>query len=82
MALDYRVTGPWAEPEVDKLMDECQDKNMIDKDEYPQTAEIEKRCVNILSRLYHSPEKGDGCGCSTIGGYKPSSSAIPLALAN
>src|SRR5690606_6368881 len=29
----------WAEPEVHKLMDECMDKNMIDKDEYPQTAE-------------------------------------------
>ena len=24
----------WAEPEVHKLMDECMDKNMIDKDEY------------------------------------------------
>eukprot|EP01047_Picozoa_sp_COSAG01_P109201 COSAG01_NODE_38087_length_494_cov_1.425316_1_plen_97_part_01 len=31
----------WAEPEIHKLMDECMDKNMIDKDEYPQTAEIE-----------------------------------------
>lgn len=26
----------WAEPEVHALMDECLDKNMIDKDEYPQ----------------------------------------------
>ncbi|CAE7829090.1 clsA, partial [Symbiodinium microadriaticum] len=31
----------WVEPEVHKLMDECLDKNMVDKDEYPQTAEIE-----------------------------------------
>ena len=33
----------WAEPEVHRLMDECLDKNMIDKDEYPQSAEIESR---------------------------------------
>ena len=29
----------WMEPEAKKLMSECFDKNMIDKDEYPQTAE-------------------------------------------
>ena len=28
---------------------------MIDKDEYPQTAELEMRCVNMLSRLWNSP---------------------------
>jgi glutamate decarboxylase len=57
----------WVEPEVHKLMDECIDKNMIDKDEYPQTAEIEARCVNMLANLWNSPEKGDGVGCSTTG---------------
>jgi glutamate decarboxylase len=31
----------WIEPEVKQLMDESADKNMIDKDEYPQTAAIE-----------------------------------------
>lgn len=36
---------------IHKLMDDCIDKNMIDKDEYPQTAEIESRCVNILANL-------------------------------
>jgi glutamate/tyrosine decarboxylase-like PLP-dependent enzyme len=25
----------WVEPEIRKLMNECLDKNMIDKDEYP-----------------------------------------------
>ena len=35
----------WMEPEAEKLMAECASKNMIDKDEYPQTAELEKRCV-------------------------------------
>ena len=39
----------WEEPEVHKLMDECIDKNMVDKDEYPQTAEIEARCVHMLA---------------------------------
>ncbi len=34
----------WMEPEAEKLMAETFDKNMIDKDEYPQTAEIERRC--------------------------------------
>ena len=40
----------WMEPQAERLMAECFDKNMIDKDEYPQTAELEMRCVNILSR--------------------------------
>ena len=40
----------WMEPQAEKLMAECFDKNMIDKDEYPQTAELETRCVHILSR--------------------------------
>ena len=31
-------------------MAECLGKNMIDKDEYPQTAELESRCVNILGQ--------------------------------
>jgi glutamate decarboxylase len=39
----------WVEPEVHKLMNECIDKNMIDKDEYPQTAEIEGRCVHMMA---------------------------------
>ncbi len=59
----------WIEPEAQQLMSESFDKNMIDKDEYPQTAEIEMRCVNIISELFHarSDEKENACGCSTIG---------------
>ena len=45
----------WMEPEADMLMAECAAKNMIDKDEYPQTAELEKRCVNILGSLWNAP---------------------------
>jgi len=57
----------WMEPEAKQLMAETLDKNMIDKDEYPQTAEIEKRCVNILADLWHVPGDGDAVGTSTIG---------------
>ncbi|MBW1596313.1 glutamate decarboxylase [Streptomyces sp. JJ38] len=57
----------WAEPEVHRLMDVCLDKNMIDKDEYPQTAEIENRCVHILADLWHSPAGEAPMGCSTTG---------------
>ena len=35
----------WEEPEIHQLMDDCIDKNIVDKDEYPQIAEIEARCV-------------------------------------
>ncbi|MBB1254376.1 glutamate decarboxylase [Streptomyces alkaliterrae] len=57
----------WAEPEVHKLMDECLGKNMIDKDEYPQTAEIESRCVHLIADLWHAPAGADTAGCSTTG---------------
>jgi glutamate decarboxylase len=57
----------WLEPEVHALLDECIDKNMVDKDEYPQTAEIESRCVSMLSHLWNSPHPGDTIGCSTTG---------------
>jgi len=57
----------WADPEIHRLMDECLDKNMIDKDEYPQTAELEARCVHMLADLWHSPEAANTMGCSTTG---------------
>jgi glutamate decarboxylase len=57
----------WMEPQAEKLMAECLNKNMIDKDEYPQTAELEMRCVNMLSGLWHGPAGGKATGCSTTG---------------
>ena len=56
----------WMEPEAEELMASCAAKNMIDKDEYPQTAELEKRCVNILGSLWNAPH-GESVGCSTTG---------------
>ncbi|MFJ1701980.1 glutamate decarboxylase [Kitasatospora sp. NPDC088346] len=60
---------------ADRLMAECRDKNMIDKDEYPQTAELERRCVSILADLWHAPDPDSAVGCSTTG----SSEACMLA---
>ncbi|MBN1915321.1 MAG: glutamate decarboxylase [Parachlamydiales bacterium] len=57
----------WMEPEARQIMNETFDKNMIDKDEYPQTAEVEKRCVNILANLWNAPHDISSIGCSTIG---------------
>src|SRR6185295_14037906 len=59
----------WMEPVADVLMAECSSKNMIDKDEYPQTAELEMRCLNMLADLWGSTDAGGGraTGCSTTG---------------
>ena len=65
----------WMEPQADRLMAESADKNMIDKDEYPQTAELERRCVTILADLWHAPDPTAAIGCSTTG----SSEACMLA---
>ena len=57
----------WEEDEVHQLMDLSINKNMIDKDEYPQTAEIERRCVQMLADLWNAPKEGGAVGCSAIG---------------
>lgn len=57
----------WVDDEIRDLMNLSIDKNMIDKDEYPQTAEIENRCVHMLADLWHSPDPLNTLGCSTIG---------------
>jgi glutamate decarboxylase len=65
----------WSEPEMLALMALSVNKNMIDKDEYPQAAEIERRCVHMLADLWHAPEAGNAVGASAIG----SSEACMLA---
>ena len=57
----------WMPSIAARLMAETANKNIIDKDEYPQTAEIEARCVNILADLWNSPESEEATGCSTTG---------------
>ena len=65
----------WAEPEVLELMALSMNKNLIDSDEYPQTAEMERRCVHMLADLWHAPEAANTAGASAIG----SSEACMLA---
>lgn len=57
----------WMDDYARRVMTENMDKNMIDKTEYPQTAEIERRCVNIIAKLWHSPEPPYCTGTSTVG---------------
>lgn len=67
----------YMEDEVEKLMAEAAPKNFIDYEEYPQTAEIQNRCVSMIARLYHAPthsEEEQAMGTSTVG----SSEAIML----
>jgi glutamate decarboxylase len=57
----------WEEPQIHALMDLAIDKNMIDKDEYPQTAEVERRCVHMLADLWNAPDAANTVGASAIG---------------
>ena len=57
----------WMDEEADRLYAATFDKNMVDKDEYPQTAEIESRCVKMLADLWHAPYAGEAVGTSTTG---------------
>jgi glutamate decarboxylase len=41
--------------DVRYLMDMSVNKNLIDKDEYPQSADIENRCVSMLAALWNAP---------------------------
>ena len=57
----------WMEPQIARLMEECLGKNLIDRDEYPQTSELESRCVHMLCHLWNSPDAANSRGCSTTG---------------
>lgn len=57
----------YMEPEAIALMSETLEKNMIDKSEYPRTAELENRCVNMIADLWHAKESEKYIGTSTIG---------------
>jgi glutamate decarboxylase len=56
-------------------MEQSIDKNMIDRTEYPQTAEIEIRCAQMLADLWNAPADANPIGTSTVG----SSEACMLA---
>ncbi|GJN74050.1 glutamate decarboxylase [Purpureocillium lilacinum] len=65
----------YMEDEAEKLMADALPKNFIDYEEYPQTAEIQNRCVNMIGDLFHAPS-GSAIGTSSVG----SSEAIMLAV--
>lgn len=59
----------WDDDNVHKLMDLSINKNWIDKEEYPQSAAIDLRCVNMVADLWNAPvpENGQATGTNTIG---------------
>jgi glutamate decarboxylase len=62
----------WMEPEARLVIADNLHRNYIDHAEYPQTAEIEQRCIRMLADLFHAP--GETTGTRTQG----SSEAIML----
>lgn len=67
--------GTWMDEYAARLYVDAFDKNIIDKDEYPQTAMVEDRCWKMLAELWHAPEPQQTIGTSTVG----SSEACMLA---
>ena len=61
------VCQTYMDDEAVKLMAETLEKNAIDKSEYPQTTDLENRCVNILADLWHAPKDESFMGTSTVG---------------
>ncbi len=59
--------GTWNDLEVVEIMKSAIGKNMIDKDEYPHTAELEERCVHMIADLWNSPSAASTVGTSTTG---------------
>src|SRR6185437_5649465 len=62
----------WMEPEADEVIQKALRVNFIDHAEYPQSAEIEQRCIRMLADLFNAP--GETTGARTQG----SSEAIML----
>jgi glutamate decarboxylase len=62
----------WMGPDVTELIGQNLYRNFIDHAEYPQTAEIEQRCIRMLADLFNAP--GETIGARTQG----SSEAIML----
>ncbi|KAJ5379761.1 Glutamate decarboxylase 4 [Penicillium cataractarum] len=67
----------YMEDEIEEIMTEAFSKNFIDYEEYPHSAEIQNRCVNMIARLFNCPTDArdeNAMGTSTVG----SSEAIML----
>ncbi|KAJ5544513.1 hypothetical protein N7535_007088 [Penicillium sp. DV-2018c] len=69
----------YMEEEIEQIMADSFSKNFIDYEEYPHSAEIQNRCVNMIARLFNCPTEASAdsaMGTSTIG----SSEAIMLGV--
>ncbi|KAH1463232.1 hypothetical protein KXX13_005497 [Aspergillus fumigatus] len=71
----------YMEDEAQTLMADSMSKNFIDYEQYPQTANIQNRCINMIADLFHAPTADgagvqDAIGTSTVG----SSEGIMLAM--
>ncbi len=66
----------WMEPQADQLALDTRNKNLIDQDEYPQTAQIHERVVSMLGQMLNAPRDCTPVGTATVG----SSEAIMLGL--
>jgi glutamate decarboxylase len=79
---NFPIVANWfvraQEKEVEDLMTESFSKNFIDYEEYPQSADIQNRCVSMIGRLFNAPtgKAGAAVGTSTVG----SSEAIMLSV--
>ena len=50
----------WMEPEAHQVIDAALKVNFIDHAEYPQSAEIEQRCIRMLADLFNAPGETTG----------------------
>lgn len=60
-------------------MAEALPKNFIDYEEYPQTADIQNRCVSMIARMFNAPTQNDddnAMGTSTVGSSEAIVSSI------
>lgn len=57
----------YMEPMACQIMSETMEKNAIDKDEYPMTADLENRCVAMIGDLWHARADDEPMGTSTVG---------------
>ena len=72
----------WDDENVHKLMDLSINKNWIDKEEYPQSAAIDLRCVNMVADLWHAPapKNGQAVGTNTIGSSEACTTSLNVCV--
>jgi glutamate decarboxylase len=55
-----------AEPELEQIYADTASINLMNREEYPASSDIEQECINILASLWHEDD-GRFVGCSTSG---------------